>query len=655
MPDAEQTAAAPITRASSESVDWVRQNFVIVAAVALIGVQLCWKAYLLSHFYFRQDDFQLMDQALATGFNLRYLFTINGGHLMPGGLAIAWAMVQVSLYDWTLASVVNLVLLAASGFALLRLLLMLFGRRPAILVPLTIYLFTPLMLPGLSFWTTTLLWLPQQLAILLALGSHVRYVRSGRIGHAIAAAAWLAAGMLFDEQGVLVPALVFALTSAYLVPGRWAQAAGKALRTYWRAWAIYGALTVGYVVLFLLRLQSSVQRPEGPRDLSSVLALASTMLRAGFIPAALGGPWHWYAPDGTYGFAAETPVLTQLSWVIAALIIGASLWYGRRRAWRAWAILAAWLLLADFAPLVISRLNELPAALLGTDLHYLADSGLVLAICVGLAFWPVIGADDAHRAPGPPAMPLALVTCVLVGGFFVSSMWSGAAYLNDTSSAAPRSYIANARLALERARPGTVIVSGVTPSDVMFAGFLGSAAQTSRLLGPLAPRASRIRFTTAPEGAIASLMIFDGTGRLRPAVDVGWTSTSRAGKAGCWPVAPTTTTIPLKGSVFDYGWIVQLRYSGPETTMQLRFGTTIREVMLPAGKRVAYVPVVGEGSAVLVRQLSPGPSACISSLTVGLLYALKTSAVLDRATAGRHLADPPASGYWRGAGYDRTA
>ena len=32
------------------SAGWVRTNPVILAAVALIGAQLCWKAYLLSHF-----------------------------------------------------------------------------------------------------------------------------------------------------------------------------------------------------------------------------------------------------------------------------------------------------------------------------------------------------------------------------------------------------------------------------------------------------------------------------------------------------------------------------------------------------------------------------------------------------------------------------
>jgi hypothetical protein len=66
-------------------------------------------------------------------------------------------------------------------------------------------LFTPLTLAGLSFWTTVTDWLPLQLTMLGATYSHVRYVRSGRVGHVVAAAGWLGAGLLFDVQGALVP------------------------------------------------------------------------------------------------------------------------------------------------------------------------------------------------------------------------------------------------------------------------------------------------------------------------------------------------------------------------------------------------------------------------------------------------------------------
>jgi hypothetical protein len=158
----------------------------------------------------------------------------------------------------------------------------------------------------------------------------------------------------------------------------------------------------------------------------------------------------------------------------------------------------------------------------------------------------------------------------------------------------------------------------------MFARFLGQAAQTSRVLGPLAPKESGIRFTTAPEGVIRKLTMFDNLGMLRPARDVGVTSAHGVGPAGCWPLLPQPTKIPLTGSLFAYRWIVQLHYSGPATVIQLRLGAGVRDARLPAGTvGDFYVPVVGKGSAIELRRLSPDPAACISSLTVGLLDAGK--------------------------------
>lgn len=596
----------------------VRNSAVIPVGLVLIAVQLGWKAYLLSHFYFRQDDFQLMDRAISSSFSLRYLFTIGPEQLAPAGRALTWLMVRVSLYDWTLASVVTIILLAAASVAMLRLLLLLFGNRPAILIPLIIFLFTPLTVPGLSFWTTTLLWLPLQLTMILAISSHIRYLRSGAIRHVIAAAAWLGTGMLFNELGGLVPVLALALTWAYFTPGRGWQAARQVLRRSWPAWATYSAIAVGYLVIFLIRLPTSVQQPTSPPSFSSVVTLASTMLRTGLVPAAMGGPWRWFAPGGDYGYAAQTPVLTQVCWVVAVLVVAASLWY-RRHALRAWAILAGWLLLADLLPVAMSRLTELPPARLGADLHYVADSAPVLAICVGLAFWPLIAEEDPYRVALPRSSPLAIATVTLVGSFLVGSFWTGAGYVAETSSQVTRSYIARARLALDRAPAGTVVVATNTPSKVMFARFLGPAAQTSRVLGPLAPKGSGIQFTTAPDGAIRNLMIFTDAGTLRRAIDVGATSVRPVSPLGCWPLRDQPTTIPLRGGIFDYGWIVQLRYSGPATTLQLRLGTAVRDTVLPPGTFNVYVPVVGEGSAVVVRRLSPGPPACISGVTVGLV------------------------------------
>ena len=173
MPDVGLPAAAD-QPAATGSARCVRASPVILAAVVLIVAQLCWKAYLLSRFYFRQDDFLLLDRAVSRGLSLNYLFSFSGGHLRPGGLVVFWLVTRLSPYDWLLASIVTIAALAAAGVLMLRLLLILFDSRPAILIPLIIFLFSPLTLAGLSFWTTVTDWLPLQLTMLAATYSHVR-------------------------------------------------------------------------------------------------------------------------------------------------------------------------------------------------------------------------------------------------------------------------------------------------------------------------------------------------------------------------------------------------------------------------------------------------------------------------------------------------
>ena len=45
---------------------WVREHGVLFAGVAMILVQLAWKAQFLSHLYFTQDDFYNLDLAIQS-------------------------------------------------------------------------------------------------------------------------------------------------------------------------------------------------------------------------------------------------------------------------------------------------------------------------------------------------------------------------------------------------------------------------------------------------------------------------------------------------------------------------------------------------------------------------------------------------------------
>jgi hypothetical protein len=607
--------------------DWLRANGVTLAAVTLIAIQLWWKADLLSHSYFRQDDFSYLDRALSSGFGWKYLMWMDAGHLLPAGMTIAWVLARVSLYNWPLTCAVTLVLLAGACLALLRMLRTLFGSRPAILVPLAVYLFSPLSLTATAWWSMVIEVLPLELAVFMAVDAHVRYLRGGRLAHAVAAAGWLLIGMASMDQGAVAPLLLLALTSAFFVEGYWLAALVRAAIRYWRAWVMYGAVLVGYCVVFFIQLPGSTTQPGNPGSASHVLDFASTLTGTALLPGLLGGPWRWATI--AYDQASPPAALQQLSWAAAAIVVVVSC-ACRVRAWRAWAILAGWLVVADILPVVLGRLGTQSAALLGAETRYLADATPVLALCIGLAFLPLAGKQDGYRFRLSEAATVAwrgasrYAAGLAIGVFLVGSFWSLQAFESVTSATASRSYIATARVAVAHAPRGTVIVDGPVSQAVMDSAIFMRHARTSQVIGAMIPAGSgkNLSWTLSVSGTAPSLMTFDAQGRLRPVAVQGTSSWPPPRKHSCWPVsiaaAPAGTSIPMSGTLYRWPWTMRLAYSGPGGIVAIRFGGSWVDMALPDGAHVVYVPVVGAGNVVSIRPDS-GTALCVSSVKVGTL------------------------------------
>ncbi len=606
----------PVTQPeTSEAVTWIRANWVTIAAGILILASLCLKGVLLSRAFFRVDDYVLTYWSLQNHFTWHFLSTSYDDHLWPGAYALIWLLSRLSVYDWTLASIVDMVLLTAGSLALFRVLRTLFGSRPAILIPLAVYLFSPVMASGLSFWSTALRWLPTQIALCMAINAHVTYVRTGRLRHAFHAIAWIVAGLAFDELNVLIPLLLFGLTCGFFATGSWGRAAADTLRQYWRAWAAYAVIAVAYSVLYLHQLPTGYGQPAKPGQFSNVLSVVSLLGRVTFIPTALGGPWRWNS-IGDWAFAAEAPPLTQLSWSVAALVVLVSLWY-RRHALRAWIILVTWVLLTVAIPLVVGRvglgLSPQTLQFLGTDVHYLADSLPVLAICVGLGFLPLAGEENAYRAQPQPRLRRA-GTIAVMAAYLAGSLWSYKSYEAVTSTETSRSYIATARAAVAEVPRDSVIVNSVVPQAVFpFDG------QADIILEPLtaAQPSQHLSWATAPTGVIPSLLMFDGQGRLRSAIVFGRSFAPPAALRGCWTADAKGISIPIGSPLYKWTWNLGLTYSGPSATLAVSFGSAPKDVRLPAGDHEAYLALQGSGSSVQVQLVGGGPKTCIAGLAIG--------------------------------------
>ena len=624
MADTQRALKAPPAYSElAGSVRWLRANPILAAGVLLIAAQLWWQAGLLGRSFFRLDDYIYLEHASTSGLTWSYLTWVDAGHLDVVGSAIVWALVRISPEDWTLATAATLVLLGCTCFAFLRMLRTLFGDRPGILLLLSLYLLSPLALPGLSWWTVTLELLPLQLALFCAVTAHAHYLRTGGFKHVAAAAAWLAVGMLSSFQGAAVPFLLFAMTSAFFAPGAWSRALWPALREHWRTWTLYIALTAAYVVLYLLRLRTSSAGLTKPATFADALTFAGTLLRDTFVPGAFGGPWRW-ASSGVEALADPPPALAWASWVLAVIVVLASLMYGWR-AWRAWAILAGWLIVVDVVPVLAGWSSLVSGVVLGLSARYVWDASGILILCAGLAFMPL--ADG----PEPVADPASFEQTRVRGGDHLDSGHRG--WLAVVVLRLPNRPGGCGSRRLHRHRAGS---AGGRPERRGDRGRPDSGGRHRRILrtghqrlARAVPAAVRARpgrrtaavFITQPNGTYDHLLEFDGFGRLVPSGIYGASSPPVPAGGACWADTFGDVAVPLSHGARPMPSTLRIGYlAGSPAQVLITFGTQKALYNVERGLHAAYFPISsGDNVAAVVIQQVSGPVPCIGNVQAGVL------------------------------------
>jgi hypothetical protein len=600
---------------------WLVRKRVTLSALVLIAAQVGLNSFVLNRGFFQQDDFTIGGLA-AQPFSLHLLFQNYFGQLMPGVFALTWGPVHAGGYDWGLWAGTLVLLQALAGLALLRALRTLCGDRMMLLIPLGLFLFTPMTLADLSWWSVGCQSVPIQLALAMAVDQHVRYIRSGRILNAVFAALWVLFGLAFYEKAAGIPLLLFALTSAYLVPEAWPQAMLTTLRKHWIAWATYAVIIMAEIVVYTLSLAAGPGQVRVP-EASSATTFGWKLLFDTFVPAALGGPWHWAPPFGTprsftlYAVASPPPELLGISWLLGAIVVIASLWY-RKRAWPAWVILLGWLVVADIVPILLGRLANF-GTLLSNQTIYVADAAPVLAICLAIAFLPLRGEQDAYRTALPQGRAHIVAICAVAVVFIASSASSAIAYRSELHPQNSRSYLATASAALADAPSGTVIYSTQLPAELASPLF-GLLSRVQNALAPLAAQApgQPVQWTSTPSGMVKHFMIFDAQGRLHPAVVQGPRSYSFRHPKDC-VVTASGTKLQLTANVYALPLLMQIGYyAARPVTLAVTFGGHQYRITLPASELAyAYLPVQGPGSSVVFTPVTSSPKICLGTVTIG--------------------------------------
>ncbi|MFC4123593.1 hypothetical protein [Nocardia rhizosphaerae] len=629
---------------------------VLLIAVALIGAQLVLRGWVAASGFFYWDDFILIGEVSRHPlWSAEQLASSHDGHVMPLAFVLTWVVTAIAPLEWGVAAAVLVGVQLLASLAMLRLLVVLLGCRARLLGPLIFFLFVPLTVPAFAWWSAAVNALPLQIALAWVSADAVLLARTGRRRYAVSGAAVLAAALLFFEKAVVVLPVAVAVVAllAYVTGERvWVAVRRAAV-----LWAAAGAVLLAWSAFFLL----VIARPRGLSRPEHSTALLRQALSDGLVPTMAGGPWRWERWQPATPWADPPVAAVAVSWV-ALILFAAWMIRTRPRTGAVLACLTAYAVLT-IAPVVVLRDGPGTAALLLRSIRYFADLAVLAAIA--LALFPLAARRGKSAAPVPRspvhtvptddngrrhavertaafdgarthpvpcadridggratlavdgagrASRLGTATTILACAIFLAgSVYSTITFTHAWEPSPARTYVTGVRAALPAAD------APLLPQEVPW-NVLNPLAfpqnMTDHVFAPLAGPQTFARWTPR-------LRMFTDDGALVDA-QVWWNRAIVPGPApGCGYRVPNGSAVrlPLDGPMQTREWTAQLNYlSDRDATIAVSFeggAETVAEVR--AGLHTVFLRMLGGGSALRVRALTPGVDLCVGTGPVGIV------------------------------------
>lgn len=574
------------------------------AALAVVLVQVVWRAAYLGGSFWNQDDYFFLLRAADQGLTWEYLFAETAGHVNPGQQFVVWLQHTVDPMGWWFAATTVLFFQTASTVALWHLLTKLLPGRWARVPILAFFALTPLTLASTLWWAAMLALWPTLLFSVLSAVFLLRWLRRERFGvlNAVACVVGYLAAFAFHERAVLLPITLGALAVLETrSTGVWRPVRDGLTSARW-LWVTIVVITTALLVAYRL----GTELENSGADLGTRAELSWWYVGRTLLPGLFGGPWSLEVVGGAVvpGFVGVVGGLVGL----LVVVLLARTFGGRRTAWAA-AYLVLFVL-ANLVLLLVARSGQ--GAVIALDPRYAADIPLAAAIAVAAALrddgW------DRLRTRLPRPHVLALASTV---GYVASAAITTTQLAPELQNSEDRTYFENVRAAL-RAEPSMVLVDELVPPDILLPLY-GDDSRASRVLSRLPERP---RFDLPSE----QLRILDEQGVPR-VVSLLDPVVMRPGPVeGCGYAVSRSRSIPLDGAVGMPGGRVVLRvdyFTNLASTGTLTLdGRRIDVGFAPGPHRLEAVLQLDEDStadSLAVRLDDAGGSAvCITGVEVGV-------------------------------------
>ena len=582
---------------------------VAAAAVGLIGLQLAVRAVLAFGGYFYWDDLILVGRAGTQPIlSAAYLLTDHDGHVMPAAFLLGGIITRAAPLVWGWPALSLVVLQALASLSLLRVLQIILGWRPVLLVPLCFALFTPLGVPAFAWWAAGLNSLPMLAAMAWVCGDAILLVRTGDRRHGVSAVLVYLGGLLFFEKSAVIPVVAFAVTALLChVRGE-----PSAVRTVWargrRLWVPAGVLTAMWSLLYV----AVVDQRRWSWNLSMTWDLLRRSVTHGIVPGLAGGPWDWQRWAPASPWAVPPAAAMALGWAVLAAAVAVSVLRKQR-------IAAVWLVAVGYAlacqvPIYLMRSSAFTALELAQTLRYLPDLVVVLAMLAAVGLCAPNRPESRWLDTSPARSAAAAVVAI---GFLASSLLSTRTFLTSWQDNPTKAYLQNAIRGLAEARassPSAMLDQEVDP--LILQRVVGPENLASHMFALISDRPEFSRFTDR-------LRMLDNTGHVVDA-QVTWTRRIVPGprpQCGYFAQPDTPVLMPLDGPLLPAEWTAEINYlANTEGTMliSLPVGPETKVAVKPGLNRV-FVRLSGAGDVITVKATTAALALCLASGPVGYL------------------------------------
>lgn len=365
-----------------------------LAVGGIIAAQAIWLSVVMGRGWYADGDLANVASANGQPFDWKYLSSSLGGDLGPPGRAVYWILNRLAPLDWGLTVGIRVLLQAIATLLLYRLLVLLVGRRTWLPIVLACYAFSAMLVPGIASLTSGISLVTAQVFVLLMLGAHVRYTRSGRFRTGISVGLYLFLAAVWDNGAVATVLMLPILSLGFLHGGSLSERVWASLRRR------VGWLATGLALAVFAGLYRGNTFNSGSLHVN--FGVLWTVARDEWLnvvgPSVVGGPWAW-APTG---YVSSIQVSSPAALAGQAAIVILLTLALHRTGWRA---LVAWSLPLTTAvaglAIVASGRYATYGSLITQFPRYSFQVPLALALGIALSF--VSTTDELLRAPAREA------------------------------------------------------------------------------------------------------------------------------------------------------------------------------------------------------------------------------------------------------------